>query len=723
MAAKDVKVATDNLSCPVCYQLFKKPKFLPCHHSYCEQCLEKMQVQSKITCPECRKEAIVPPGGVKDLDNNFFINRLVDEFILKRNKVDEVEVECDKCCKEIQVVAFCPDCTLYLCSVCKENHIRDSQSCAHNLIALNELKSKEDVTIQSKQQAMTCKEHDEELLYYCETCSQLVCVYCAVKSHNGHNHDTVKKMADKRRQELKKISAPVEKISRSLTDTHKDIEEMRKHILQKGDEISEKIDEHYDRIIQKLVEQKEQLKQQVNDKVSQKEKAITTCIDEVKYLQAKVLSVKELNAAVENGPDQEVFSFKKEINDRIQKITNAYKQLDLSAAQQATMELVLSEKPLPQFGIICLVDPQNCEIIDMPKCFANGKKTTVTIITKLDSGENCSRGGAQVNILLDEVNVTGQVRDNDDGTYVASFVPLQGREVKLAVFVNGQQIKGSPYSIKVANDYVSIKRPSKVINNNKSMGGPWGIAFGKNGMWAAADWFNHCVYIFDRNDQLIRKFGTKGSGNGQFDAPAGVAFDSDDHLYVVDHHNHRVQKFTIEGNYLHQFGNKGSTHVEGKLKHPRGLTLHNQKVYVTDCDNQCISVFKTNGKIYDTIESAELGTPNDVAVNGDNQLLIADVYHHCILRFTLDGNYVGKFGRGQLNYPYGIAVDHCGFILVADTNNHRVAIFDKDGNYMSCLGSVGSAIGQFQRPYGIAVSGNGKIHVSDRDNRRIQVFF
>ena len=39
-------------------------------------------MQSKIICPECRKEAIVPPGGVKELDSSFF-NHLVDAFILK----------------------------------------------------------------------------------------------------------------------------------------------------------------------------------------------------------------------------------------------------------------------------------------------------------------------------------------------------------------------------------------------------------------------------------------------------------------------------------------------------------------------------------------------------------------------------------------------------------------------------------------------------------------
>ena len=84
MSAVEVKKAQNNLTCPVCYQLFKNPKYLPCYHSYCEGCLEKMQVQSKILCPECRKEAEVPAGGVKELATNFFINRLVDDLILKK---------------------------------------------------------------------------------------------------------------------------------------------------------------------------------------------------------------------------------------------------------------------------------------------------------------------------------------------------------------------------------------------------------------------------------------------------------------------------------------------------------------------------------------------------------------------------------------------------------------------------------------------------------------
>ena len=727
MAAKDIKIVTDNLSCPVCYQLFKNPKYLPCHHSYCEQCLEKMKVQSKIVCPECRKEATVPSGGVKGLDSNFLVNRLVDEFILKRKVEGEAEVKCDECHGRGPVVAFCPDCTLFLCHVCNEDHKRSIKSRGHHIVPLTELRSKKEVAIQPKPKAMMCREHDMELLFYCETCDQLVCVYCAREDHNGHRHDSVEKLAGKHRQELKKVTDPVHQMMRKLSDACENFDKIRNKIRQQRDEVNKKIDKHYDEVIQKLTEQKEQLKQQVHDTVSQKVKAVTTQLEEVEHLQEVVRETKELNDAVENSSDQEALSQKKRVMDCMQQTADKYSKVNLKPIPQATVEFAVTEGPLPQLGMLCSVDPNNCEIINIQKCHIKGKEAEFTIITKLDNGDCCSRGGNQVSVQLEGVNDATSIKDNNDGSYVVSFVPSQIGEVKLSVFVNDEQIKGSPYSVMVVNDYASVNKPSKIVNNDGNMGGPWGVAFGKNGMWAVADWSNNCVYLFNGEDELVRKFGTRGTNSSEFNCPAGVAFDSDDHLYVADHRNHRVQKFTIDGKYLLQFGSEGDAYYDGKLKYPRGLTISNHKLYVTNCDSECISVFKLNGKFYDTIESEELGTPYDVVISGNNQLLVADGDHHCIHTFTLDGDYVGRFGTygsgcGQLNYPYGVAVDLCGFTLVADTNNHRVSVFDKDGNCVNCFGLRGSAPGQFVRPYGVAVNTTGIIHVSDRDNKRIQIF-
>ena len=731
MAAKEVKKATVNLTCPICYQLFNNPKYLPCHHSYCEQCLEKMQVQNKITCPECRNEAKVPPGGVKDLPNNFFINRMVDELVLKRKVEGEEEVKCDECDEDEPVVAYCPDCNMFFCQICNELHKRSKRFRGHGIVPLTELRSNKSIPLEAKIKIPICKEHDEQLKYYCETCEQLICMYCTVKEHNGHNHDPVKKMATKYRNELKDVTAPVDEMIRDLSEAHDNIDKMKKKIRRQGDEVDKKIDQHYNELFQKLMKQKEQVKQQAHDAVSQKEKALTVQLEEVEYAQAEVLSMKELKDAIEKSSDQEALSAKKQVIDRMQQITDKFNKLNADPLQSATMEFVPSKESFPQFGqLFTHIDPGACEVVNLPNHIIVSKELKFSIITKYRNGSQCSIGGSQVSVQLESNTgevTSAQVRDNNDGSYMASFVVQQGGEVKLSVFVNGQQIKGSPYSVVVQQsiDYTRVDKPSKIVNNDGNMGEPWGIAFGKNGMWAVADNTKHCVYIFDWQDQLIRKVGNHGNGNGQLDTPEGVTFDSNNHLYVADYCNNRIQVFDVSGKYLQQFSSSGSDN--GQLYHPIGITIHNNKVFVSDRGNKRISVFDTNGQFSHIIGKGQLGWPYDVTVNTNNQLLVADYYHDCIYTFTLDGNYVSKFGRegsvkGHLKQSCGLTTDLYGFILVAEWGNNRISIFNKDGKFIHRFGSRGSDDGKFNYLRGIAVSPNGNIYVSDGRNKRVQIF-
>ena len=686
-------------------------------------------MQSKIICPECRKEAVVPAGGVKDLPNNFFINRMVDELVLKRKVEGEEEVKCDECDEDEPVVAYCPECNSFLCQFCYENHKRNKRFRGHGIVPLTELRSSKDVTIQPKAKAPMCKEHDIELLFYCETCEQLVCMYCTVKEHNGHNHDTVKKMATKHRNKLKEVTAPVDEMITYLSEAHDNIDNMGKKIRRQGDEVDKKIDQHYDELVKKLMKQKEQLKQRAHDAVSQKEKALRVQQGEVEYTQAEVLSMKELKDAIEKSSDQEALSAKKQVIDRMQQITNKFNKLNTDLVQSATMEFVPSKESFPQFGqLFTHIDPGACEVVNLPNHITVGEELNFSIITKYRNGSWCSTGGSEVSVQL-ECNTGGvrsvQVKDNNDGSYMASFAVQQVRELKLSVAINGQQIKGSPYSLVVQQlvDYTKVGKPSKIVNNDGNMGKSWGIAFSKNGKWAVADTTKHCVYIFDEQDQLIRKVGKQGSGNSQFNSPEGVSFSNNNYLYVADYSNHRVQVFDVNGKYFHQFGSCGTG--TGELCCPTGITTHNNKIFITEQNNHRISVFHTDGQFSHIIR--EFGDPTDVTVNTNNHLLVVDRARNCIYTFTLDGNYLSKFSEsgsswGQLLNPCSLTTDLYGFILVTEWDNHRVSIFNKDGKFIHCFGSKGSDDGEFNAPYGIALSPNGNIYVVDCNNKRVQIF-
>ena len=445
----------------------------------------------------------------------------------------EEEAKCDECDEDEPVVAYCPECNLFLCQFCYENHKRNKRFRGHGIVPLAELRSSKSIPLEAKTKVPLCKEHDEQLKYFCETCEQLVCMYCTVKEHNGHNHDTVKKMATKHRNELKEATAPVDEIIRDLSEAHDNIDKMGKKIRLQGDEVDKKIDQHYDELVKKLMKRKEQLKQRAHDAVSQKEKALRAQLEEVEYAQAEVLSMKELKDAIEKSSNQEALSAKKQVIDRMQQITDKFNKLNTDPVQSATMEFAPSKESFPQFGqLFTHIDPGACEVVNLPNHISVGKELKFSIITKYHNGSRCSIGGSEVSVQLEcntgEVR-SAQVKDNNDGSYMASLVAQQVGEVKLSVSINGQQIKGSPYNL---CDYNRVGKPSKIVNNDGNMGALWGIAFGKNGMWAVADYSKHCVYIFDEQDQLIRKVGNYGSGNGQLYRPVGVTFGSNNYLAI-----------------------------------------------------------------------------------------------------------------------------------------------------------------------------------------------
>ena len=730
----NLKSTTEILTCPVCRQLLNMPRVLPCYHSYCEKCLDNMQVQSKITCPECRNEATVPFGDVKLFPNNFFVNRLVDELINKRTKEGDEEVQCDNCDENDNVVAYCPGCSLFLCQICYSYHKRDRATRNHGVVVLSEIITNPN---QTDIKTLQCREHgSNELQYYCETCNELICVYCTVKEHKDHTHNTVKKMAAKFRHSVNENIASVENRLSNLLKLHSDVEVMVTQ-LKNQDTIFKEIDEHYDTLIDKIKEQKYQVKQQVSLAVLEKVKALTLQLEEIDSMQMQFLYMKEQNDSVKksSNPDEKLLSIQKEMTAYAKQWMETYNELDTQPVESDTIQFFSEEVPFPQFGqVLSKPDPSESELSNLPKYVFQNVPVEFSITAKYSNGCKYPKGGNRISIQVqpqsgDVENVVSTVKDNQDGTYTAMFTVKKVGKVKVSVFLDGEQIKDSPYNIMVARNYPAVTKPSDVMDisgHGHINAKPWGIAFGKNDVWAVADWTNHCVYVFYKEGQLLWRFGSKGCSNGQLDNPCGIAFDNNNHLYVADYNNHRVQKFDINGNYILQFtGNESSDGC--CLSTPVDITVHEGMVYVTDATANCIVKFYTNGQFCQVIGKGYLKNPNGITVDCNDHLLVTNLGDDSVYIFTLNGQYLGKFGtsgsgRGQLSGPRSITSDSNGFILIADTSNHRIAIFDKDGKCVHCLGCKGTGNSQFLHPRGIALDPNGSIYISDNLNKCIKLF-
>ena len=169
-------------------------------------------------------ESAVPAGGVNDLPDDFRLNSMMDKLGLNR-KVPK----CNECDEDESVVAHCQTCNSYLCQICCERHKRTKRICDHIIVTVAKLRSKKYVDIQPKAISLTCREHDTELSWYCETCEQLVCEHCVVKSHYGHSYAKARLQACKCQIDLEAI-APVKMVAKDISEAHDTTDEKMKKV-------------------------------------------------------------------------------------------------------------------------------------------------------------------------------------------------------------------------------------------------------------------------------------------------------------------------------------------------------------------------------------------------------------------------------------------------------------------------------------------------------------
>ncbi|XP_064384347.1 RING finger protein nhl-1-like [Halichondria panicea] len=162
------------------------------------------------------------------------------------------------------------------------------------------------------------------------------------------------------------------------------------------------------------------------------------------------------------------------------------------------------------------------------------------------------------------------------------------------------------------------------------------------------------------------------------------------------------------------------------LKKPWGVALNQAgEIIVAEANAGIVSIFSPTGHELQTLDTRGTAIPRDVAVDGDDNILVVDAGNHRLLKFSREGDLIAAVGShgdgaGQFNNPIGVCVNSVnGKVYVLDHGAHCVHIFNSDLTYSSKFGSYGS---QFKLPYDVASDRSGCVYVVDAGNNRVQVF-
>jgi sugar lactone lactonase YvrE len=258
---------------------------------------------------------------------------------------------------------------------------------------------------------------------------------------------------------------------------------------------------------------------------------------------------------------------------------------------------------------------------------------------------------------------------------------------------------------------------------------PTGIATDAAGNVYVADSGNERIQKFTSSGAFIAKWGSSGDGNGQFFYPHSVATDAAGNVFVTDNLNHRVQKFNSSGEFIAKWGGQGDGN--GQLANPEGIaTDAASNVYVADSGNHRIQKFTSDGAFIAKWGSfgsgnGEFDGLSGMATDAAGNVYATDNRTNRVQKFTSSGAFIAKWGSfdsGDVLFPDGIATDAAGNVFVTDLSNDRIQKFTSDGAFITKWGGQGDGNGQLDDPEGIATDAAGNVYVADNLNHRIQKF-
>ena len=673
-----LKSLKNEAECPLCLDTVKNPKTLPCLHSFCLECLDKLanvartQLQTTIKCPVCQTSFPIPDTGTfTHLPSSFHLNRLVDILALE-DRIAQAQI-CDSCDENNPATSYCFVCQSFMCASCLQSHQRFKATRGHRNVLIDKLQA-QDVQELISRPVMCSQEYhtDQPLEFYCEDCKVLACHKCSVVSHNRHRMRDTRKVAQEQKIQLKDAMSKVRAEILVYENEIKKQTELKDKDITDIFNAEKKMTNTVEEWIRDLREHEKKMKDKFRDIYQAEKKKHSERLERFELITNQLRSCLERGQRIlERNISVEMLQTNPAVLECIDDLLNARKP-DIYKSPQLYY-FVEKELDILDRLVVTQTDPSMClaEGHDSEK---SKESNVVVVVTRDSEGLQCYKQDDQikVNVLSPEGDhLKTELKDSKDGKYTVTFTPHCAGQHKVQIHINGQPLPGSPFVVHVQHHY-----------------------------------------------QFISKFGSSGNRAGEFEHIYDISVSAKTgKVAVADHDNKGIQLFSSDGKFQTKVQLDSEPYSVAFTHCGDLLTL------ITPKRNNKFHLFSEDGQFINNINNKHLKNPKQVCVTRDGLLLITDDADNQIKVLSPDGSeLIQSFGAPDCDKGPKCAVYHQERFFVSYPLANCIKVFDKTGVYIHDIGCEGSNDGQFLCPVGLVIDKYNQLIVCDVNNRRLQFF-
>ena len=522
----------DEITCPVCHDVYEDPKLLPCCHYYCKECIVQLAGKEQpFPCPECRKDTFLVQDSADGFPPAFFVDRM-KSAVSVLEKCRDVSgslgavaaiPSCDQCSSpEACSVAFCRQCTHFMCEFCEQAHKRLKVYSDHTVVRMIEesLEPGADVAVSlrslsfdghgSIESAKMCQRHTEQLKMYCFTCEEVICRDCTLIDHKDHQYEFVKACVPQIKQDLQDSLVPLEEAQAKLRKAKVKVEKFKARSHDHKKALEDEIQQHCHGVMQMVEKYQKEMLDQVHSKADDNLKSLATQEKSLEMSMEELQGVMNLvRNAASSESREEVVSVHKQLQEKIKEETARINALDLTPVVEPFSDILETRKKgiedslRKSIKVIPLaVDPIKCTV-EVPEVETSTFKSFL-LSTHCWSYAACSEGiiKAELKSMVDESVIQLLVSESPTkGTFQLSCTPKVRGHHQLTVAVNERPIPGSPFPVFVKHPPNQLGEPIRIINN---VGVPIDITINQEGHLLVSDTFpNGILHTLTKDGQRI----------------------------------------------------------------------------------------------------------------------------------------------------------------------------------------------------------------------------